>query len=45
MELYYAVVGVVDDFKGFLSVLEMLLPTYFANAVRVYEERGEYKCR
>ena len=42
VELYYAAVGVVDDFKGFLSVLEVLLPIYFANSVRVYEQRGKH---
>ena len=42
VELYYAAVGVVDDFKGFLSVLEVLLPTYFANSVRMYEQIGKH---
>ena len=39
IDKFYLVVGVLEQFKKTLSVLEYLLPKYFSGAVAVYEEQ------
>ena len=39
IDKFYLVVGVIEQFKKTLKVLEYLLPEYFAGAVHVYEEQ------
>ncbi|ELU16142.1 hypothetical protein CAPTEDRAFT_140021 [Capitella teleta] len=37
---HYLVVGVLEDFEGFIEVLEFLLPDYFQGAQEVYTKQG-----
>ena len=39
MDKFYLVVGVLEQFKKSLWVLEYLLPKYFAGGVAVYEQQ------
>ena len=38
---HYLVVGLVEDFPGFVEALEFLLPDYFRGAGQVYQRLGK----
>ena len=41
----YLVVGVMEDFHGFVESLDFLLPDYFRGASNVYEKLGNGRSR
>ena len=42
LERSFLLVGVTEDLKAFLEVLEILMPQLFSGAVQVYEENSKY---
>ena len=39
----YLVVGLTEDLKGFMEILEVLMPKLFRNATTVYKITGLFK--
>ena len=44
-EMYYAVIGLVEDIETSLCVMEAYVPLFFKGALKVYYEIGRYQAK